>query len=113
MKNGIGVNIGNRIRELRDARGFSQAILAEKCLKSVETISNFERGKTIPSVTTLEKLAKVLGVDIRSLFEFSSQSDKKSKAALNIEDRLQLLSSDDQETIAMIIDAMCKQRSKK
>lgn len=93
-------------------RGFSQALLAEKSLKSVETISNFERGKTLPSVMTLVALAKVLGVELHSLFEFSKQADKKAKSISLIESRIRLLSADDQTLLAMVADSLCKHRSK-
>lgn len=110
MKNDIGLLLGKRIRELREARDLSQAELAEKCLKSIETISNFERGKTIPSVMTLDKLAKVLKVDIQSLFEFPTVTGKSPIA--DVEKKMKLLSSSDQGLIVKIVDVFCKERKK-
>ncbi len=108
MKNDIGVLLGKRIRELREARNLSQAALAEKCLKSIETISNFERGKTIPSVLTLDRVAKALKVDVQSLFEFSPNSSK----SYDVEKKMKLLSTVDQELVVKIIEVFCKERKK-
>lgn len=113
MKSDISKRLGSKIKELREMRGLSQAALAQKCLKSVETISNFERGKTTPSIATVERLAKVLGVDIKQFFELSKQSDKKSKTVILIENRLSLLSVSDQEAVAAMVDSLCKQRTKR
>ena len=50
MSANVSTQIGNRIKELREAAQLTQAELAALSLKSVETISNFERGKTMPSL---------------------------------------------------------------
>lgn len=61
---------GRRIRELRRARGFSQARLAEAADVTPLTISNIERGVNPPSFTRLARLADALDVEIRELFLF-------------------------------------------
>ena len=62
--------LGARMRQLREARSLTQAQLAGLLLKSVETISNFERGKTAPGLLTIAQIAKILGVQPKHLFEF-------------------------------------------
>lgn len=57
------VHLG-RIRELRDARGWSQAELAERARIRAATVSNIEAGKTKGiDFATLEAIANALGVD--------------------------------------------------
>jgi transcriptional regulator with XRE-family HTH domain len=53
---------------LRQERGLSLRALAELCELSANTISLIERGKTSPSVSTLQQLATALGVPITTFF---------------------------------------------
>jgi transcriptional regulator with XRE-family HTH domain len=56
------------IKELRKKMGFSQEKLAEYTSLSAQTISDIEGCRTWVSDKTLERLAKVLNVDIFQLF---------------------------------------------
>jgi len=55
-------NIGDRIRDLRDRRGFKQQELAEKIGTSRQVLSNWERSYTPVDTEGVAKLAKVLEV---------------------------------------------------
>ena len=57
--------IGRQIAKARLARGLTQEGLAERTGRSVEAISNLERGKSFPSLDTLQSLSDRLGVPIR------------------------------------------------
>ncbi len=61
-------NVGVHLRALRHNRGLSLRALAELCELSANTISLIERGVTSPSVSTLDRLARALGVPIASFF---------------------------------------------
>ena len=61
--------LGAAIRRLRIERGLSQPQLAEKLGMSVNAVSQFERGVTVPGVYTLAELAVVLGVTYGVLFD--------------------------------------------
>ena len=50
-------SIGRRIAELRDAHGLSQEALAERLHVSRQTVSNWERGKTLVDVQSLTTMA--------------------------------------------------------
>lgn len=63
------VDVGSRLRELREQRDLSLRALAERCQVSANTVSLIERGLSSPSVDTLQRLAKGLGVPIASFFE--------------------------------------------
>lgn len=52
--------VGGRIRAARRDAGLTQDQLAGMIDKSVETISNLERGHTAPSLDTLGRLARAL-----------------------------------------------------
>ena len=64
--------LGARIGDLRKSRQWTQAQLAERIEVEPETISRFERGATVPSLHTLEKLAQSLKVSIGDLLVPSS-----------------------------------------
>src|SRR5512134_4190836 len=71
----ISVNIGDRLRELREARNISMRALATRSGLSANALSMIERGRASPSVSTLYKLADALGVSITSFF--GSEIEKK------------------------------------
>jgi transcriptional regulator with XRE-family HTH domain len=64
----LGVQIAARRRACR----WSQDDLAEYLGVAAETISRFERGATIPSLVTLQKLAHVLGARVSDLLAEST-----------------------------------------
>lgn len=68
LKEAPSVNVGNRLRELREERKISMRGLATKSGLSANALSMIERGKTSPSVSTLYKLADAMGVDITAFF---------------------------------------------
>jgi transcriptional regulator with XRE-family HTH domain len=65
----INLRIARRVRELRDARGFSLDALAERSGVSRSNISLIERGQSSPTASVLDKLSAGLGVTVASLFE--------------------------------------------
>ena len=67
-KEALSVNVGNRLRELREERNISMRGLAAKSGLSANALSMIERGKTSPSVSTLYKLSEAMGVDITAFF---------------------------------------------
>lgn len=58
---------GTVIHTLRDARGLTQAELAEKISVSSKAVSKWETGHGYPDITLLEPLAEALGVSILEL----------------------------------------------
>lgn len=61
--------IATRVRVARRNRGVTQEQLAEAVDRTVETISNIERGRTLASLDTLEKVAKRLNIPMRDFFD--------------------------------------------
>jgi transcriptional regulator with XRE-family HTH domain len=62
-------NVGDRLKEERTLKGWSQRDLAEESGTNVDTISGIERGQHEPRPSTLRKLAAALGLQVRDLFE--------------------------------------------
>ncbi len=70
------VDVGGRLRKLRDERGVSMRALARQSGLSANALSMIERGLTSPSVSTLTKLSTALGVPITAFFR--EQPDLRS-----------------------------------
>jgi putative transcriptional regulator len=60
--------LGNKLREARDAKGWTQAELAAAIGVSRKTINTVENGVVIPSTLVALKLADALGVRVEDLF---------------------------------------------
>lgn len=61
--------VGRRLRAMRTARGLTMRVLAEMSGLSVNTLSLIERGRTSPSVSTLQQLATQLQEPISAFFD--------------------------------------------
>jgi len=70
--------IGSNIAVIRKDRELTQAQLAEMIDAAVETISRIERGVSIPSLKTLEKISSAMHVHIKELLNFDYPTAKKS-----------------------------------
>jgi transcriptional regulator with XRE-family HTH domain len=81
----VSVNIGERLRELREARNISMRALAAKSGLSANALSMIERGRASPSVSTLYKLADALGISITSFF--GSDAERKQVVFLKADER--------------------------
>jgi transcriptional regulator with XRE-family HTH domain len=69
-----GQLVGERIREVRLARGLTQGDLAERCGTSIAAISHIERGTKVPTITTLVRLADALECRVTKLVEVLDES---------------------------------------
>lgn len=59
--------LGNRIRQKREARGLKQADLAHALQISAQAVSKWERGENAPDITQLVPLSGLLGVSVEWL----------------------------------------------
>lgn len=112
----LGEQIGRRIKSLREAKGLTQAQVADRLRKSVETISNFERGKTLTSVVTLGQLARVLNVRIADFFENTAPAGDDgdlSDSAMVVRNAVDLLPEDDLEIVAGLVKVLEARRRKR
>ncbi len=62
-KHPVAVQFGNRLRELRTERGWSQMTLAEKAHMHFTYVASVERGERNPSLVNIVKFASGLGID--------------------------------------------------
>ncbi len=67
----INEKIGIKINILRKRLKYSQEKLAELSDLSKTSIGTIERGKSKPSIETLEKIAKALNIELKELVDVS------------------------------------------
>lgn len=61
---------GSRVRELRKKKGLTQEKLAELAMIDYSYLNLIESGKRNPSLKRIAKLARVLDVKLKELFDF-------------------------------------------
>jgi len=61
-------DVGQALRRLRKAQGLTIKQVAESCGCSISYISQIELDKVLPSIVSLKRIAKVLGVEVGELF---------------------------------------------
>jgi putative transcriptional regulator len=64
----------NRVREAREARGLTQAGLADLVGVSRKTVNTVENAVFVPSTVIALKLARALGEPVESLFSLAEGS---------------------------------------
>lgn len=64
----LAENLGAALRLARKAQGWTQEQAAERLEISSEFLARVERGKGFPSIQTLARMVKVLGVSADALF---------------------------------------------
>lgn len=79
---GTGERFGLRLKALRKERGLTQEALATRIDRSVDALSNIERGRSLPSFETVEKLSRVLSIELKVLFDFDGPSVPRRRAEL-------------------------------
>jgi len=79
----VDVQVGQRVRAFRLARGMSQTALAEKVGVTFQQIQKYEKGINRIGSSRLKRVANVLGVGIASLFaEEGSASERTGRDPL-------------------------------
>lgn len=59
---------GSAIKKMREAKGITQAQLADEIGVTPKAVSKWETGKGLPDITLIEPISKSLGVSVMELF---------------------------------------------
>lgn len=71
----MSVNIGEKLRSLRQKNNLTQKELADRCELSKGFISQLESNQTSPSLSTLEDILTALGSSFSDFFSGEAQED--------------------------------------
>ena len=88
----MNISIGENIKILRKNMSIGQEILANAVGVSVQAVSKWETGQSLPDVGIIPDIAKFFGVSIDSLFFGENAADMKSdKRSLPDDDKLYIV----------------------
>jgi len=97
----IDPQFGRRVKALRRTEGLSQEQLAEAIDRTVETVSNIERGKTSTGLDVVYAIAKALKVEPALLFGEPLPPKREHPV---IEELVELLAGADAELLGAVLD---------
>lgn len=72
--------LGQKVAIYRRRAGLTQVQLAKRLRVASETINRLERGKAVPSIATIERVARALRVELSELFRSGERQTRKTKA---------------------------------
>lgn len=75
--------IGETISSLRKQNNMTQSELAKKMNVTDKAVSKWERNLSYPDITSISKLAKILGVDSSYLIDLCSEKNVKEDKVRN------------------------------
>ena len=67
------MRINEIIREKRREQGLTQEQAAHRLGVTASAVNKWERGASLPDITLLPALARLLGVDLNTLLDFSEE----------------------------------------
>lgn len=105
-KHEINQQIGRRIQAIRKRNGLSQDRLADAIDKSVETISNIERGISAPRVGTAVDIATALNVTLAELFKVSLDNPAETRHTEVMEQITELTKDCDEKALNAVVEAV-------
>ena len=73
---------GTTVKQLREARGLTQAELAEQIGVSSKTVSKWETAKGLPDISLLQPLAQALGISVIELMNGEQITNRNVSANL-------------------------------
>src|SRR5574344_1668820 len=68
---------GQRVKELRKSKGFTQEKIAEIIGVEPPNISKLEKGTHFPLPENIEKIAAAIGTDVKNLFDFDHFNEQE------------------------------------
>ena len=91
-------SIGNKIATLRKKINLSQAELAQQVSISSQAVGKWERGESMPDITTLNRLAEIFGVDLNYFSDSVETTDTEVTSSEPVEKQSVQFPSSKQKT---------------
>ncbi len=99
------MNIGNKIKALRKAKGITQEQLANAIGISFQAVSKWENGIALPDITLVPMLANYFDVSMDELFDFSL-TEKEEKIEKALDEAYKFRESDPEKSRAILEEAL-------
>ncbi|MGN1135247.1 MAG: helix-turn-helix domain-containing protein [Oscillospiraceae bacterium] len=87
----MNLHIGENIKQLRKNMNIGQDVLANTVCVSVQAVSKWETGQSLPDVGIIPDIAEFFGVSIDSLFFGEGTKTKSDKLSLPDDDKLYIV----------------------
>jgi len=103
------MDIGKRIRCIREAKGMTAKEVISSVGMGAPMYSRIENGVNEPSLTTLERIAKALGIQLSVFFDTEGKlADVNSYDASTMEkiELIESLNEDEKKMIFSFVDAL-------
>ncbi len=110
------MNVGKNIKKIREAKGLSQKEVISAIDMAAAQYSRIENGKTEPALTSLERIAKALAVNIQELFSSEDVSQEISSYDKTDLEKVKLISGlikEEQKVIYTMLDAFVRKKKLK
>jgi len=104
------MSLGEKIKQLRQEKGYSQTFLEKRSGVNSKLLSKYENGRIIPTADTLRKIAE--GLDISADYLIFDNVPKDGRCQLNDLElferfkEVELMDSEDRKMIVNLIDAV-------
>ena len=102
------MTIGKTIKKVRESKGMTAKEVTFAADIGTAMYSRIENGVNEPSLATLEKIARALGVKVSAMFDDDSRFDDVSSYNASIMDKvrtIETLSDEEKKTVFLIVDA--------
>ena len=109
MKHDLKSIIGARVRAARKSAGLTQAQVAESVDRTVEAVSNIERGKSLPPLDLLQRIGAATGCPLASLVDVppdDSFSPEQARLEIRLQAAARVLSIDQLRIAVVQIEAL-------
>jgi transcriptional regulator with XRE-family HTH domain len=108
--NSIVTIISDNIKRLRELKNLSQKEVALSVGIPQGQYSRIENGKVEPTISTLEKFAKMFQVSISELFKSNQLEEQLNLPLMEKIKMMDKLDTDEKEALLKIIDAMISKK---
>jgi len=113
-KNGANLlDLPNKLKKLRQSRGWSQGQLGKKLSVNVQRVSKYERGIISPPLNMVVKIASVFEVSLDYLLRNENNvavNKIKNQELLKRIEEIENLEDEDQRVLTVLLDAFIKKR---
>jgi transcriptional regulator with XRE-family HTH domain len=110
------MDIASKIKKIREAKGMTAKQVISAVDMGAAMYSRIENGKTEPSLSTLEKIAKALGVSLAEFFNDDNKLDDINSFDASLMEKVKTidaLNEEEKKTVFSIVDAFAgKQKMK-
>ncbi|EEB35872.1 DNA-binding helix-turn-helix protein [Anaerococcus hydrogenalis DSM 7454] len=89
-------DFGEFVCKKRKEKNMTQKDIAEKLYVSVQAVSKWERGKSLPDISLLMPLAKILDVKLVNLLEAREEKTEDSQKIENLLEKIVEINKEDE-----------------